>query len=79
MVFVREGAVKSDSYVDWLMRVCKYFIMPYKFQFLLNISVLQMEGAAYLSYLWIIPDVADIVEWSRHKEYFPTHRRMVSV
>ena len=46
--------------------------MPYNLQFLLNISGFHMEGAAYLGFLWISPDVADSVEWSRHKRVFST-------
>ena len=52
--------------------------MPYNLQLLLSNSGFQMEGAAYLSFLWINPDVADSVEWSRHKESFPPAQWMVS-
>ena len=52
--------------------------MPYNIQSMLSITSFQMEGAAYLNFLWISPDVADSVELSRHKEYFPPPQRIVS-
>ena len=50
--------------MDRLIAVCKQFPMPYNLQLSLCISVFLMEGA-YLSCLWIRPDVAGSVVWSQ--------------
>ena len=48
----------------WLIRVRQYFPMPYNLQFSLCISVFQMESA-YLSFIWICPEVVDSAVWSQ--------------
>ena len=41
--------------------------MPYNLQFSQCISIFQMEGA-YLSFLWISPEVVGSVVWSQARE-----------
>ena len=67
-VYIGEGAVNSDSYRYRLayesMQVVYHAIQPSVLAEHLGFS----DGrCCYLRFLWISPDVADSVEWSRHK------------